>query len=773
MSSLLLLAQVPVIRNGKAACTIILPDTPSAAEKTASRELTEHLRLICGQNFQILSERQMRADMPSILIGNTKLAEKTLRKKPEKEEYVIQTHGNRLFLTGGSPRGILYAVYDFLERVAGCRWLDEQNTIIPAKKELTAKDMYVCRKPDFTWREYGDGFEWWGGIPASTLLKHRNKGICAAGKKYGWGGQEQLGYASGAHSFHIYMKKLPQDDLSLWPMNVSGKRVIKQGAFAPAPCLTNPKVQTIFTDTLHEFIARDRKKAKQAGKPYPVVYDLTPNDNPEFCRCAECTRKIQQYGSKSGLLLEFINKIAEKTEAVYPDVQIRTFAYLGTLQPPHGIQPRKNVMIRLAILGKEFTIEGITADTMSSVHSKSNADARTVIEGWKKLTSMIDVWDYWGLNSNLLAVNVRYIGEKLRYYHRNHAVGLIVDSTNYKHAFFGLRRYLVLKLLDDVSRDEQLIIRDYMTGMFGPAADAMTGYLNYLTDQQEKFDQPLGEYSIHALTYMDRAFFLNCLSRFQKAEKSAGTNAVWRRNIRFEKQALLHCLLQRWDKLEKLPYNKKDLVDEYAKTAKEQIEYYFPAKADMSKLFLKKKNNLLAEVDNFVFLAQAKPAKVPAELAGKKVRIVPFSSFIINNRRFAKRTADPEANSGLAVTIAGKDGSKGKARTVDFGLYNQTTRKFHSHKQIPLRKFPQDEKYHLFHAGTLELTGKDPGTVSLFAWRTWNFSCTISNLLSAAEKQSRKKIDVYISCRLSGPDYIPESTKSSGFSVDAVFLVEQ
>lgn len=771
--SLSLQAQITVLRDGRAACTIILPENPTAVEKTAAGELTEHLRLISGQTFQVLPESKMRPDMPAVLIGKTRLAEKTIRKKLQEDEYVIRTTGNRLLLTGGGTRGTIYAVYDFLERAAGCRWLDEHNSIIPAKKDLTVKDLHISRRPDFVRREYGDSFEWWGGIPASTRFKHRNKGTSAAGEKYGWGGQEQLGFASGAHSFHIYMKSLPKDDLACWPMNAAGKRIVKLGAFAPAPCMTNPKVLKIFTDTLFKFIRQDRQKARRAGKPHPVVYDLTPNDNPQFCNCPQCIQKIKQYGAKSGLLLEFINQIAEKVEAAYPDVSIRTFAYLGTVQPPRGIRPRKNVIIRLAILGKEYSIEGVTADTMSAMDSKSNADARAVIEGWSKLTSTIDVWDYWGLNSNLLAVNVRYIGQKLRYYHRNHAIGLVTDSVGSKQAFFGLRRYLALKLLDDISRNEQQIIRDYMTGMFGPAADAMTAYLNYLTDRQEKFGQPLGQYSIHALSYMDRAFFQQCLNYFKQAEKAAGNHAARQRNIRFEKKALLYSMLERWDKLGKLSLDKKKLTKEYETIAKEQIEYYYPANEKMSRHFFKRKANLITAEKNFIFLAQAKPGKVPSELAGKKVRIVPFSSFIINNRRHAKRVVDPDANSGLAVTIYCSDGLKGKAKTVDFGLYNQTYRKFHSHKQIPVSKFPKDEKYHLFYAGTLELTGKDPGTVSLFAWRSWNFGCTISSLLSAQEKQSKKKIDVYISCRLRGPDHIPGSRKNNEFSVDALFLVDR
>ena len=40
---------------------------------------------------------------------------------------MIRTVGDNLILTGGRPRGTLYAVYEFLERPVGCHWLDRET----------------------------------------------------------------------------------------------------------------------------------------------------------------------------------------------------------------------------------------------------------------------------------------------------------------------------------------------------------------------------------------------------------------------------------------------------------------------------------------------------------------------------------------------------------------------------------------------------------------------------------------------------------------------
>jgi hypothetical protein len=47
-----------------------------------------------------------------------------LRLRPDKVEQVaVYTLDGRLYLSGNQPRGVLYAVYSFLQRQLGVRWL--------------------------------------------------------------------------------------------------------------------------------------------------------------------------------------------------------------------------------------------------------------------------------------------------------------------------------------------------------------------------------------------------------------------------------------------------------------------------------------------------------------------------------------------------------------------------------------------------------------------------------------------------------------------------
>jgi len=63
------------------------------------------------------------------------------------EEWVIRTIGNDLLLTGGRPRGTMYAVYEFLEDHVGCHWLDRKTDVIPAKPNGAWMDRVLLVRP--------------------------------------------------------------------------------------------------------------------------------------------------------------------------------------------------------------------------------------------------------------------------------------------------------------------------------------------------------------------------------------------------------------------------------------------------------------------------------------------------------------------------------------------------------------------------------------------------------------------------------------------------
>ena len=99
---------ITLAEGGSALCRIIDRgnDTTSAL---AVEELQHYLGAISGADFSVPESNKGRI----VVCYNKRLDE---------EEWRIEPHRKGITLSGGGPRGLLYATYTFLEQL-GCRWL--------------------------------------------------------------------------------------------------------------------------------------------------------------------------------------------------------------------------------------------------------------------------------------------------------------------------------------------------------------------------------------------------------------------------------------------------------------------------------------------------------------------------------------------------------------------------------------------------------------------------------------------------------------------------
>ena len=56
-------------RDGKSEYIIVLSATADAVEQTAAAELRDHLQQVTGARLEIRSERDVKADVPQIVLG--------------------------------------------------------------------------------------------------------------------------------------------------------------------------------------------------------------------------------------------------------------------------------------------------------------------------------------------------------------------------------------------------------------------------------------------------------------------------------------------------------------------------------------------------------------------------------------------------------------------------------------------------------------------------------------------------------------------------------
>ena len=69
------------------------------------------------------------------------------------DQIFIFSHGNKIILSGNNPRSVLFAVYDFLERL-GFRWLHSGpgGDVIPRLKTISMAGWHVTETASFRYR---------------------------------------------------------------------------------------------------------------------------------------------------------------------------------------------------------------------------------------------------------------------------------------------------------------------------------------------------------------------------------------------------------------------------------------------------------------------------------------------------------------------------------------------------------------------------------------------------------------------------------------------
>ena len=92
-----------------------------------------------------------------------------------------------------------------------------------------------------------------------------------------------------------------------------------------------------------------------------------------------------------------MNQLWDEVQEAYPDIYIMMFAYQDSTTPPRsGLQPKGNVIVRLAYMDHEFTESGkVKRDVMFPLSHPNNRDYEEALEQWHNCSRHLAIWDYW------------------------------------------------------------------------------------------------------------------------------------------------------------------------------------------------------------------------------------------------------------------------------------------------------------------------------------------------------------------------------------------
>ena len=476
------------------------------AEKTAAKELADYLAKITGATFATVEESAWKGGAPAIYVGNTAFVRHLGIdvKALQTEESLLKTTAGNLVLTGGRPRGTLYAVYEFLENALGVRWYTPWAETVPRMENCEIPSLDRRVRPYFRFRSHytslGDPsvfphgpWKWFNARnrlnqPSTSELDESVGGWLKCGGRVG-GGHGFIGYLPNEKYFSSHPEYF----------SLRGGKRVPGSHHGNHLCLTNPDVLRIVIEEVRKDIQKD---------PDGLCYTVACNDGggETICDCPHCRETARKYGATdkigtdAGLLLWFVNQVADAIREEYPEKFIRTLAYNNTALPPQNIRARDNVIVQVC-----------TGPCSGNVWYPlgNNCDGLKTLQKWTSFASHIWLWDYafpiysnkffcprtWKMDEQMKFF--RFLGSPDGIFQENE---LLAFEDSMFPQFYEMDMWIYARLCQNPDADVNGLIADFLNGYYGAAGPALQKYVEEIHSRLPRF-----QYRFFDYTFMDAA----------------------------------------------------------------------------------------------------------------------------------------------------------------------------------------------------------------------------------------------------------------------------
>ena len=437
---------------------IVVPAAPTPQEQHAAADLAAHLEQMTGKRLEVVAETAL-GDKTPVVVGK---CTPTLQKLGVAVDFdalgaegiAIETKGPALVLAGGK-RGVLYAVYTFLEDYGGCRWFTPDCSRVPKSGTRAVGDLKIRYVPPLEYRST----DYPCSRDADWAVRNKVNGTQTALDEKRGG---KIAYSHFVHTFNSILDPAKHfKDHPEWFSEIKGKRTGGQTQL----CLTNPEVLAMAKKTVRQWIQE---------APDATIFSVSQNDWHHYCECPTCKALAEKEGSQAGPVIHFVNAIADDIAKDYPDKVISTLAYQYTRKPPREVKPRPNVCVRLCSIECCFAHPLDVCET-----NKSFVDD---IRGWNQVCNRLYIWDYVidYSHSVMPFPNLRVLRPNIRFFIAHGVKGMYEEACYFTPAseVAELRTWIMAKTLWNPDCDTDWAIDEFLAGYYGPAAWPLRQYLD-------------------------------------------------------------------------------------------------------------------------------------------------------------------------------------------------------------------------------------------------------------------------------------------------------
>lgn len=475
--------KINIINNNHTIYHIVHSVNSTEAERYACMELQKYLYLSTNTLIPVFSDKCAKRSK-EIIIGDARNNSfKTELIGKSSEAFLIKVVDENVYITGNSPRGILYGAYNFLEQFINFRCYTKDCEKYDILNELLIEKDYLFIK-DFTfeYREvyFRDAFD--GDFAAKNML---NSNLADLSTKHG----NKVKWFNFHHSFSDLIN--PNDYFDTHPEYFSlidGKRVKEHTEL----CLSNPDVFKLCLDKLRSWIINN---------PECDIFSVAQDEwmghfIKMACECENCKKIDEENNSQSGSIITFVNKLCNSLQEEFPNKLIHTFAYQYSRRTPTKVIPHKNVIVRLCNIECSWS-KSIEESATINPNGRDGMFLNDLIN-WSKISNHLYIWDYAVNFRNYLLPfpNIRSMAKNINLYKKYNVKGVLMQG-NFSYGGKGyldeLKSYVTARLLSDTNESLDYIIKDFCDNYYGiNSSKYIVDYINMWED--EIYDKTLWLY---------------------------------------------------------------------------------------------------------------------------------------------------------------------------------------------------------------------------------------------------------------------------------------
>ncbi len=492
--------------------SVIIPREHHAITAYAAQEFCEHLAQATGRRAAIIEERGEEDPAgPYVFIGPTMAAAAIgihVAELPS-EACVLRTHGDALYIAAkteaGNPlsqsmtaNGVLWGVYEVLERQLGVRWLwpGRLGTHVPKQARINVAPYDEVIAPALVQRHLRPSLGPHGFAVADPRLafspsqrEHYAHSQSVFLRRHRMGRGEDNYFAEPSfgrgHAFSGWWEEYGQDHPEWFQLLPDGRRGPEdpERPHAVSMCVSNPEVAAKVVE---------RWAAARTQYPGQTLHlGIGENDSSARCQCKPCRawdgpmprperlppglERSYEPVQASSRYARFANRVYRLAAEIDPNVNVHFYAYLNYFWAPDpSVTLNENIIIGFV---PWFRWAGWFPRT-----DAEHAWIKRQWDGWQRAGVTACYRPNWFLDGYTMPlVYMHQFADAFKHYADNGMHATDFDSLQGMWAAQGPNLYLLARIHVRPHMNTGDILGEYYAA-FGPAAPLIQSYFKYWED---------------------------------------------------------------------------------------------------------------------------------------------------------------------------------------------------------------------------------------------------------------------------------------------------